>query len=727
MAGFCRRCGDIIRGTESRCKCGGSSAASKVTKAVFEPLGPSPKQSDRWLKKYGERRSVSPAANHFPNRSESKPQSKCQKSTSPLSNLSPRQELTSEINLPMDNNQSAKTSFSEIKNRDSLGERSLNTLPSTPTVIPASPQLKSADESLMKNSQTIKEVKRGLSVKSSARAHVRSLTADMPDSVDLSPAEEEVLTNVFGSVLDPHETRGRCGACQKIFKREGKIYPDPRREDESGTWAGVFYCRSCYVERFSRGTCGICSITIVGDEGFIQLGKAGGRGLWHKKCFRCVNCAIDISQSPSVDLRGDPCCDDCFDKPRKQTSGSCPGLGIDIPDLRIRSNPRKTTTTNESPVNKLMKPTMNELRTKLHRAGIEKELSQSIGNPSNSQDTSSSHLEFRSNTSQSSKRLSLVSPIEPLKRAQTENDLTLDQSKNSIKSASSQHVLSPSANPLCPTCNLPLFRPKPYNSTRNKLSENELKDNQIGTLATLPDTGETFHVECLTCDDCKNGFPGNRYIFLNSQKLCETCVTQRDLIKAQQRLEKIKSDLEHQHEISIGFKSTNPVYLSKPKFKPPPTQPIGPSFPNAKGLGHSTSFTSIELKSREDLQFSKNQISSSTNLQKTCINKVSSSPFLNLNFDQKSSENNQPLPSPTTVNQFRRFGGQSICPGCSKPGTITETKLGPNSQRWHSKCLRCSRCSKILDSGAKLFENGTNVGCRCCIVEFIVLIIIIIN
>jgi hypothetical protein len=65
-----------------------------------------------------------------------------------------------------------------------------------------------------------------------------------------------------------------------------------------------------------------------------------------------------------------------------------------------------------------------------------------------------------------------------------------------------------------------------------------------------------------------------------------------------------------------------------------------------------------------------------------------------------------------------RFGGQSICPGCSKPGTITETKLGPNNERWHFKCLRCVQCHKSLDSGAKTFDDSKAVGCRDCLVRF---------
>lgn len=66
------------------------------------------------------------------------------------------------------------------------------------------------------------------------------------------------------------------------FKRETKIYPDPRREEIGGEWAGVFYCRACYIQAFSRGDCQTFQKVVVGDEGFIQLGKGGLRGLWHK-------------------------------------------------------------------------------------------------------------------------------------------------------------------------------------------------------------------------------------------------------------------------------------------------------------------------------------------------------------------------------------------------------------------------------------------------------------
>ncbi|EGG01253.1 uncharacterized protein MELLADRAFT_92618 [Melampsora larici-populina 98AG31] len=190
--------------------------------------------------------------------------------------------------------------------------------------------------------------KRGLSVKS---LHPRSLTANIPDSINLSAAQEEFLTNVFGSVLDPNITRGQY----------------PRRDDlSSGDWAGVFCCRNCYIKLFNRGDCKAWEKVIVGDEGFVQLEKAGSRGFWHKKYFRCIHCTIDISLSPSVNLGGDLCCDECLDR---STNKSATSMVTDIPDLCNEPNIKRTV---DSPATKALRPTVEELRSKLQKAGLEK-------------------------------------------------------------------------------------------------------------------------------------------------------------------------------------------------------------------------------------------------------------------------------------------------------------------------------------------------------------------
>lgn len=691
MAGFCRRCGDIIRGAETRCKCGGSSASSQVSRALFEPTKP-----DRWLKTYGEKRNslsnTTRAQNNQP------------------SEATPTRLSTSSAPVPITGNQSTP-------DRKSLTAQDLNITSIPMRIVTPPTPLKEPEPSKTSDPTP----KRGLSVKNSARAHVRSLTANIPDSIDLSAAEEEVLTNVFGSVLDPNETRGRCGACSEVFKREGKIYPDPRRDDlSSGDWAGVFYCRNCYIKLFSRGNCKACEKVVVGDEGFVQLGKAGSRGFWHKKCFRCVHCKIDIAAAPSVNLGGDPCCDECFDRPTRKSTTS---MVTDIPDLRNKPITKRSM---DSPATKAMRPAVEELRSKLQKAGIEKaptpspklSASQSMSSathnrlrPTSPLPTSSStgtitrnqlqpirplsisttptvthnqfprprplstsisastvnddHIRttrplstsFSANTMTSDRPLPSVprasSPLKssvPLNPLKPTRPLSIRSSANGMKPRqssptmadmtasipnfkSSTHAmpLSPSKNPMCTKCSLPLFASHTPGAT---------------TLATLPTTGETFHLECLRCDGCDGGFEEGKYTLYDEMKLCERCVEIKEVQAAEVRLQELREKIGH----------------------------LQPSFP----------------------------IVGSALL---AAKKVSSSPFLS------SSEAGTGIGGGIG----RRLGGQSVCPGCLKPGTIQETKIGPMNQRWHTRCLKCERCGKGLDSGAKTFQSSGKVGCRDCL------------
>ncbi|EGG12533.1 uncharacterized protein MELLADRAFT_114990 [Melampsora larici-populina 98AG31] len=692
MAGFCKRCGDIIRGAETRCKCGGSSASSQVSRALFEPTKP-----DRWLKTYGEKR------NSISNNTRAQ-------TTQP----------SEVIQLPKSSAPVPITANQSTPNRKSLTAQDMN-ITSIPLriVTPPTP-LKEPQPSTPSDPTP----KRGLSVKSSARAHVRSLTANIPDSIDLSAAEEEVLTNVFGSVLDPNETRGRCGACSEVFKREGKIYPDPRRDDlSSGDWAGVFYCRNCYIKLFSRGNCTACEKVVVGDEGFIQLGKGGSRGFWHKKCFKCVHCSIDISASPSVNLGGDPCCDECFDRPTRKSATS---MVTDIPDLRDKPNIKRTM---DSPATKALRPAVEELRSKLQKAGIEKvptpapklsasrsmspvthnrlqptsplptsastgtitrnqlqptrplsisptplvthnqftrprplstSASASIANDVHrrtprplttsfsantmASDRSSPSLPRSSSPLKSSVPLyplkptrplsirSLASPMKPRQSSATMTDK--NASIPNIKSSTRALPLSPSTNPMCTKCSLPLFASHAPGAT---------------TLATLPTTGETFHLECLRCDGCDGGFEEGKYVLYDDLKLCERCVEIKEVQAAELRLKELREKIGH----------------------------LQPSFPVVGGA-------LIAAK------------------------KVSSSPFLSTSESCIGTGGGG-------GGIGRRLGGQSVCPGCLKPGTIQETKIGPMNQRWHTRCLKCERCGKALDSGAKTFQSSGKVGCRDCL------------
>ncbi|KAI9315396.1 hypothetical protein BX666DRAFT_1962374 [Dichotomocladium elegans] len=66
------------------------------------------------------------------------------------------------------------------------------------------------------------------------------------------------------------------------------------------------------------------------------------------------------------------------------------------------------------------------------------------------------------------------------------------------------------------------------------------------------------------------------------------------------------------------------------------------------------------------------------------------------------------------------FGVRRVCAGCNESiVSVHEEKPGPRATRWHTKCLRCRGCAKMLDSAAVAHENATTGGldpwCRLCL------------
>lgn len=63
-----------------------------------------------------------------------------------------------------------------------------------------------------------------------------------------------------------------------------------------------------------------------------------------------------------------------------------------------------------------------------------------------------------------------------------------------------------------------------------------------------------------------------------------------------------------------------------------------------------------------------------------------------------------------------QFGGSRKCPACNLVVSILDEKNGPMASKWHKKCLKCEGCSKSLDSGAMMKDNGkfTSLICRSC-------------
>ncbi|KAI8365833.1 hypothetical protein EDC96DRAFT_544334 [Choanephora cucurbitarum] len=94
-------------------------------------------------------------------------------------------------------------------------------------------------------------------------------------------------------------------------------------------------------------------------------------------------------------------------------------------------------------------------------------------------------------------------------------------------------------------------------------------------------------------------------------------------------------------------------------------------------------------------------------------------------------EQKQTIPAPSSVKEapsplrqplhraLPKLGGQKTCPRCQKNISIMDDAPGPFASRWHRKCLSCAKCSKQLDSDAKMKQGSQGeslVYCRSCIV-----------
>ncbi|KAG0035484.1 hypothetical protein BGZ82_005258 [Podila clonocystis] len=93
----------------------------------------------------------------------------------------------------------------------------------------------------------------------------------------------------------------QCHGCQKAI-HQAKVFVEPGKPT-------FLYCEKCYTEKFTKGICPSCFKPVMSKtDPYVTHAKRS----WHTTCFVCFKCRIDLSQSPMVDLRGRPCCEDCL-------------------------------------------------------------------------------------------------------------------------------------------------------------------------------------------------------------------------------------------------------------------------------------------------------------------------------------------------------------------------------------------------------------------------------
>ncbi|KAJ7597168.1 hypothetical protein C8J56DRAFT_1011674 [Mycena floridula] len=251
--GFCSRCGEIIFQTEAKCKkCGGTPAVP----AVFSNRG---NQPDIWTRTYVSKdRSPTRSTANVTDRSQARTPSPTKRFPRPLS-------MTSGSVPGIGGRVSA-----HIASSTSQSNR------------PPSP------------------------LKYSATAYPDKDILPSPSPYDSS------LSKVYGSVLQPSESLAKhsCAICSTVFPPDATIYPHPTSPSSQSP---QFLCRPCFTTSGgSKGTCPTCSRPVLALKSEGPFVETAGK-VWHKRCFNCESCNVNIGSSPMVDLLGRPSCVDCFD------------------------------------------------------------------------------------------------------------------------------------------------------------------------------------------------------------------------------------------------------------------------------------------------------------------------------------------------------------------------------------------------------------------------------
>jgi len=108
-------------------------------------------------------------------------------------------------------------------------------------------------------------------------------------------------------IVDGKEFHQKCFACLQCSVPLDKIY---------GSKDGEYYCESCYVDKFGK-KCAECTKVILGE------GLRFGKESYHRDCFHCTNCSLQLEQGSVHSIKGKPVCTSCYELQFQQTCLAC--------------------------------------------------------------------------------------------------------------------------------------------------------------------------------------------------------------------------------------------------------------------------------------------------------------------------------------------------------------------------------------------------------------------
>ncbi|KAI9310537.1 hypothetical protein BX666DRAFT_2006865 [Dichotomocladium elegans] len=475
-----------------------------------------------------------------------------------------------------------------------------------------------------------------------------------------------------------------------------------RLDTQSFLENGNHYCKKCHTDLFAKGTCPVCEkLVFPHRDTFIDHKTT----VWHKECFRCHECLVDISDMPVVDLRGRPCCERCLmaqaETPQKEDGSKLIVAKVHVPQMP----PQLISSTAST-------PTLTKQRNdSVSSAGS---LFSVPGTPPPSRPRIDSQLfqHYQKSFHQPPELASSPPPLSPagsIRSSRSCSPLSISPSTSplSIQSrptppplqTTSQKAFSVAQQVLLheQTTALP---PQPDQHTGSRRMCAECKKPLKGTRAKLPSaTGDVwYHYSCLKCAGCQDAFKDSKFATFQNHIYHRECVPRMNS-------QDTRSLACHSCRKSIRDKF---ISCSARSYHPECFQ----CHSCHKTLSHEQPY--FEVGQEPHCEACANRSKPPT--PRPFPSRRTSSTSTPILSTQRSYDH----PSSLLMHRTRalpKLGGSTYCPRCRKSVPITDDVPGPNATRWHKKCLRCIGCNKQMDSGAKAIgddNRGYYVQCRMC-------------
>ncbi|SCV68631.1 BQ2448_752 [Microbotryum intermedium] len=540
---------------------------------------------------------------------------------------------------------------------------------------------------------------------------------------------------------------------------EEVIYPHPNAKTDAQL-SELYFCRECFAERFSKGTCKKCKCAVLSDAPFIKHEDR----LWHESCYSCSYCS-DPQTGPVIDFSGNPSCETCFDNEAYKTQGVPPSphlaqKGFDNGPVKanLRPAPSKWGAKGKLNLSPAVKPTAqtkygqdnmntaagnsNSVLLTGHERAVpgwrlqnEREKSPIVAS-----------LDELGNTF---RRLGLERSESP--RASLKRPEVVTQSNTLPSSASPTYDTDAGRNHIgrnATTRTAPIWSqvsPASKNLEQKESARTESTHCSIcklelgyGEFVRLQGRASVMHKACFVCGGCRKPLDQGRHVDAKGQIWHHDCAPAPNIFR------------------TIETSLAEPQQGQPSRSYVPSTQAQDPCRGCGFGLGLGYNITTSNGSANYHARCFKcaacSQLFGGTPSDRSFVEmgglpyhaRCAPSPSHkrteeNPSTPLRASTSRAPSTLPLALSQAKIFhtppstnstekprsifatrerppenlGGLLVCAGCSVRATERETKSGPLGKRYHPRCLKCGLCSRSVDSESRIGANG-ELRCESC-------------